>query len=260
MDPQANDRCVKVDDLIGNLLDGKDGSAMAVAREAVRAADDEWYGRFVAVTYESVVGTTDPDMVVPAGAAIELLRGYCRLRCELLGDIAADPGRSPSWDPTTALLAGDYLSTSAYAALGSPDHVALGDCFRALTAAIEGITDAFYAEHAQASADPNRPLPDRLAGSLGACAAVIGATLAGVDADRHDAIAEFGEGLAAARLLQSALDPDATGFPHVRFEAEDRRLRQRAQRRRADAELAVRKLPTSVDSTVLRTFHETSLS
>jgi len=259
MEPTAADRRARLDDRIDAVIDGADGDAVAVAREAVRQPDDRWYGRLVAVTHGAMGGETDPAAVVHAGTAIELLRGYCRLRSDLLAGGGETRSDSPSRDQMASLLAGDYLYTSAFSALGSVDHVALADCFRALTSALEAITEAFSAAYAQAPAGSDWSLPERSAGSLGACAAAIGATLSGVEGGRRDEAAAFGRALAAARAIEALLDSDAGCPPAVRSDFEGPRLRERAQMRRAEVEAALQELVATADVATLRAFRSESL-
>lgn len=220
---------------------------LGAAREAVAAFDDRWFGQFAIASYRSVAGTGACEPALPAATAIELLRGYSRIRTETFVRLADDRAHAHTRDPTAALLAGDYLYTSAYRSLAAVDHPALGDCFDAMTDVLAAMTDAFTATYVEASAaSTGASFFEGAAGSLGAGAGALGATLGGADAGLRDAVARLGRGLGTARGIQQRLDGDAGHSADRSVVADEQVLRERATEHRAAARDALRTISAAV--------------
>ncbi|QLH84645.1 polyprenyl synthetase [Halosimplex pelagicum] len=237
-----------------SALDGVDGDGLALARETVEAAEDRWYGQLVAGAYRSLPGRPDTDRAVPAAAAVELVRGYCRLRSELLVQLTDSRPHAFTRDEVAALLAGDYLYTGAYSALAAADRPDRGDCFETVTDALEAVSGAFVDTYVgTGELPPDRvALVERTAGRIGETAAVLGARLADAD-DRHlDPIARAGRSFAAARTIRRALDREPGSAMVAVPERPAERLGEHATRRREAGRRALGELQSSADVSALR--------
>lgn len=270
----------ELDDRLESALDAAEGGELSLARSSVLECPDRWYGQLVALSYaaandattESAAAPRDdattegaaapaeeavPETVLAASTAVELLRGYCRLRSELLVQLEDGTPHAPVRDPTAALLAGDYLNSTAYAAVGAVDHPRSRDAFEALVTATETVLGAFESRYVESAGDHCSFL-DETAGSLGESAAVVGATLAGVDGPRRERFAALGRGAGTTRQVGRILSPGETPAIAPR-EPDERRLREHATRRLAEAERALDDLATSADVEPLRAFVAESL-
>ncbi|WP_225336453.1 polyprenyl synthetase [Halomicrobium urmianum] len=243
-----------VDRRLEAAVESADRTGLSAARAVLTECDDRWYGRLLLRSYESVAGSASAGAVQSAAAAIELFRGYCRLRSELLDRAESGAARSPSRDPTRSLLAGDYLYSAAYSELNAVDHARSGACFETLSTASSRVVEAFASHYVEPASNSGRTLVDDTAGALGEGAAVVGATLAGVDGRWRDHFATLGHGLAVGRAVQRALEPGAEGF-HLVSDPDERRLRQYADRRLAAADDALDEL-SAVDVARLRPLFE----
>ncbi|WP_167837401.1 polyprenyl synthetase family protein [Halosimplex halophilum] len=235
-------------------LSGPDGDAPALAREAVDAADDRWYGRLVGGAYRSLADGPDPDRVVPAAAAVELLRGYCRIRRDLLVQFADRCPHSSTRDEVAALLAGDHLAAAAYSTLTAVDDPAVGDCVGPFADAFEALTGALattFAEPVGPALDPVASI-ERTAGRIGECAAVLGGRLAGAGDRRLDGLTRAGRCFAAARAARAARERDGRSAAVAAPELPAERLDDYAARRRTDGYRALGDLPPTVDASPLR--------
>lgn len=252
-DPTLADCRAAIDRRLERVLEPASEAGLEPAHAAVAAADDRWYGRLLVRSYEaSTAADTDP--VVPAAAAVELLRGYCRLRSELLERITDDGARSTAREPTAPLLAGDYLFSAAYSTLGDVDHGSLESCYETMTAVSGTVVESFATAAARPGFDPGEypSLVDGTAGALGEGAAVIGATLGGVEETRRSQFATLGRGLASARAVHRTLgsDPDALTLAPTKLD--ERPLKRHAERRLDAADRALRDLSGAVDTNRLR--------
>lgn len=245
----------RVDSVVASAAD----AGIPLARSAVEVAPDRWYGRLLVACADAGPASVDADASVPAAAAIELLRGYYRLRSELLGAVGADDDdRSPAReDPTEPLLAGDVLFSLAYSTLAEVDHSATDACFATLVRTSRAIVESFAAIDGERPASPaaRRDLLDGTAGALGRGAAVLGATLAGVEGDRREAFATLGRGLGVARVERRALDGEGQ-LLHPALDASDDALRRHVARRLAEADRARREVAGSVDARPIRPFFD----
>ncbi|WP_135820155.1 polyprenyl synthetase [Halostella litorea] len=252
--PPRPDPRAAIDRRIDAALAPDRGPGLASARAAVEGFDDRWYGRLAIRSHAAAAGADGPDpgpapdAARSAAAAVELLRGYCRVRGELLCRVEDDA--SPA-DVRSALLAGDVLYAAAYSSLGRLDAGSADACFEPLVAASETVVETFAASHARPTTADRRDLFDGTAGALGRGAAAIGAALAGADADRRDRFAALGHDLGTARGIRSALGPDLSAVPAAP-EADERALRRHAANRLAEATRACRDLPPAVDTVHLR--------
>lgn len=229
-----------------------DGGGASLARSVATAYDDRWYGQLVLRSNQSVRDGLDVETIVPAATAVELLRGYCRVRNEQLLRRADDTTR-PSREPSAALLAGDLLYSTAYSELAAVDAAPIDACFETLTT-VTGTIVAALSRRVQAgtatAADPS--VIDGTAGALGRGAAVIGATLAGVDDSDCDRFATLGRGLGVGRRVSRTLDPDDERFHSQSTGPDAGRLRRHAEQRLDDATAAVEALSSVADVATLR--------
>lgn len=246
-----------IDDRLEAALPPAGGSPLAPAREVVLQAEDRRYGRLLVASYESygsLPGSHVPEPILNAAAAVELLRGYCRLRERLLsqGDHVSPSDRGPMAD----LLAADYLYTAAYSSLVEIEADGLEICVEAFTDALDTIIETFEAAHTRPSpALDHVAYVDGTAGVLARGAAVIGTTLAGVDDASRDRFANYGCGLATAYRIRLILtSDDGTAYPSA--DAPDDRLHRHAIRRFGDADRALERLPAGADTDPLHTLLE----
>jgi len=221
---------------------------------------DRWYGQLVVTVSDSLSDRQDREEVLPAAAAIELLRGYVRLRSRLLVTPADKPAHSLTLDPTAELLAGDCLSSAAFSSLRTVPASSSGDCFETLTTVLETITEAFARPYnAAGSTEQDQAIYiDETAGTLGEGAAALGATLAGVDEPVRRHCERLGRGLSTARQINYVLDMDPTEAMVVPPTFDESQFRMQAERGRNDAAQAIDTLSEIVDVTRLRAFAEAS--
>lgn len=239
-----------IDRHLESAVESGDPDRLAPVQTALDAGDDRWYGRLLVGAYESVAGPTDAEAVPAAAAAVELLRGYCRSRSELLAEVA-DGERG---DRTASLLAGDCLYSAAYATLGAVDHPQREPCFEVLTDVSETMVEGFASHYAAAStADPAWAVIDDTVGALAEGAVVIGVTLAGVER-AQGRFATVGRGLGACREVQQTLADGGGSITLASQRPDERALRQYAQRRFAAADEALQGLSPVADVASLRRF------
>ncbi|UHQ98673.1 polyprenyl synthetase family protein (plasmid) [Natrinema zhouii] len=190
-----------------------------------------------------------------AATAIELLRGYVRLREQLIHQLGNEVTDSLQWEVTPALLASDYLYTSAYSTLGSltDDHIA--ECLEEFTAVSKSIIETLGRNYIQSTPSPTKycSFIDDTAGALGRGAAVIGATLADVDEPHRDHFATLGRGFGTIYRIQHLLASDGASIK-TDSSLTDRRLRQHAKQRLQETDRALQQLSSTLDVTSLRTF------
>ncbi|WP_201292957.1 polyprenyl synthetase [Halobacterium bonnevillei] len=256
MTESAPGRPAQIDRHIERVLSDTDEVGLPLVRDVLPESSDRWYGLLVVAVYESLADSRDTEIVLPAAAAIELLRGYVRLRSRLLVRLADNHAHSLTTDRTSSLLAGDYLYTAAFSALPTLSDTPSGDCFAVLTSVLETITDAFARTYAAAeSTDHDQAmLVDDTAGSLGEGAALLGAVLAGIEGPNRRDVARFGRGLSTARQSARILDADPSEAIVVPPRFDETQLRALADRRRDDANRALDALPETVDVARLRAF------
>lgn len=241
-----------VDRRIDAALQPGDGGGASLARSVATASDDRWYGQVVLRSHQSVRDSGEAETIVPAATAVELLRGYCRVRSELLAQ-CSNASAASSREPSAALLAGDVLYSAAYSELAEVDAAPIDACFETLTT-VTGTIVAALSRRVQAgtatAADPS--VIDGTAGALGRGAVVIGATLAGVDDSHCDRFATLGRGLGVGRRVSRTLDPDDERFRSQSSGPDARRLRRHAEQRLDDAAAAVEALSSVADVATLR--------
>lgn len=254
------DRRTEIDSRLELVLDTADNCRLAPASATILERDNRWYGQLVALSHNSLATTPDRPEVVPAATAIELLRGYLRLREELLLQLGNETTDSLQWEVTPALLASDYLYTSAYSTLGTLTADRIAECVEELTTVSESIIEALGSDCMQSPPSPAECCSsiDNTAGALGQGAAVIGATLAGID-DPGDHFATLGRGFGTVWQIQDILASDGTA---VRTETSltERRLRQHAKRRLRETDHALQQLSSAVDVSSLRAFGAETVS
>lgn len=252
------DHRAEIDSHLETVLGAAESDCLASARATMETYDDRRYGQLVALSYDSVAerrdNTSETESILPAATAIELLRGYCRLRSELLVQVNDEMAHSLTRDPTAALLAGDYLYTSAYSALCDVDTAHLGACVKILTTVSETIIEAFSTNDSESSSltSDQYSFFDKTAGSIGEGAAILGATLADVDSARRDYFAKLGHGFGTARQIHRSLDTETGTVKAASPVHNERHLRKHAEQRRDEAHQALQKLSSTVDITALR--------
>lgn len=243
-----------IDERLEAALPPAGGSPLAPAREVMLRAEDRRYGRLLVASYRSygsLPGARVPEPIPSAAAAVELLRGYCRLRERLLNRV---DGVSPSdRAPMADLLAADYLYTAAYSSLVGVDDDGLTVCVGMFTDVLNTIVETFDAAYARPSpAIDHATYVDGTAGALGWGAAGIGATLAGADDAPRSRFADYGRGFATAYRIRLILaSDDGTAYPSAA--TPDDRLRRYAIGHFGDAEEALERLSAGVDTDPLRT-------
>lgn len=243
-----SERRTELDRRLEATLAAANAGGLSLARSTVLECPDRWFGQLVALSYDAAADAPDADTVLPAATSVELLRGYCRLRNDRLTDRAAASGR----DRTAVLLAGDYLNSAAYAAFGRVEDGPPRDSFDALSAALQTIVEGFDAAYARSAAESEALLDDTV-GALGEGAAVVGATLAGIDDSGRGPFADLGRGFSAARHVQQVLDsagPDSL----LPLDVEERDLRRYGAKRLREAEAGLDRLAGSADAASLRSF------
>lgn len=247
--------------VLDSSLVGDDDGTMAAARVAVDAGDDRWYGRLVAAAHDSVVGATDPDSgpvsnrdaVAAAATAVEFVRGYCRLRADLLSALDGDCDATLAADHSTALLAGDYLHAAAFESLQSVPGRATGACVGAFTAALGSVRATFAAasDDQASTRQIEQSVVDGTAGCVGEAAATLGGVLAGADDRAADAIEDAGRALAVVHATDRLLDSERAVTIVPVHTVDEARLRAQADGHREDAAGALQSLPAAVDAAEL---------
>jgi len=246
---------------IDQMLDDADEARFPLVRDVLYESPDRWYGQLVVAVYDSLAERQNHEAVLPAAAAIEFLRGYVRLRNQLLVALTEKHAHSFTRDTTPALLAGDYLYTAAFSLLGSVPDSPSGDRFEILTTTLETITDRFartYIPAESASCDQVGFFDDTV-GSLGRGAAVLGSTLAGFDESARRHYERLGHGLSTARQIGHVLDGESNCAMVVPPTFDESKFRMYEKQRRNDAEQALNTLSETGDVTRLRAFAETTV-
>jgi len=238
-----------IDTRIGAVLDDAEDYGLPLVAEAL--PEDRWYGQLLIATYDAVTDADAADAPADAAAAIELLRGYCRLRCALLAEPTDDTSHQFTREGTARLLAGDFLYSAAYSSLRGSTHASRDACFAVLTDTLDTITGTFAATYAMDEPDRNpSAFVDDTAGELGASAARIGATLAGRDGPLVEDLARFGRH--AATVYQIATLADSTAMQVAPPSRDEATLQTHADRRWDDLSVRLDALSDVADSTALR--------
>lgn len=250
----TNDLRAAIDRRLETVFETENDARVPAAREAVAEDEDRWYGRLLVRSYGSVADSMDSEATLSAAAAMELLRGYCRLRSELLVQITDDVAHSLTRDPTSALLAGDFLYSAAFTTLAEIDHSSRKACFEVLTDVSERVVEAFSRNYVRSTSTTasRRQLIDGTAGALGEGAAVIGVTLAGGGEPLRENFAALGRGLGAGRQIRQTLDAEGGSVRVAFLERDQHQFRQHAERRLAAATEALRSLSAAADADRLR--------
>lgn len=237
-----------------------DEASLPLVGEVLQKSPDRWYGQLVVSVYDSLSDRQDPEAVLPAAAAIELLRGYVRLRSRLFVSLTDEHAHPLTNDLTEALLAGDYLYTAAFSSLSTGPNSPSGDCFEILTWVHETITEAFVCTYTSAgSKDPDSAkFLEDTAGSLGAAAAAIGATVAGLDEQTCRDYEQLGRGLSTARQINYILGKDPNKAMVVPPTFDETHFRFHADRWQDEANQALESLSESADMGHLRTFTDST--
>lgn len=245
-----------IDRRLERLLAPGDDPPLPAARVAMETCDDRWYGQLLVGAYDSIAESVNDEAVLSAAVAIELLRGYYRVRSDLLARTAGDATLTSDREPTSALLAGDHLHSVAYAVLAGTEHHSIGACFGTFTTASRRIAEALEAgvgRSTSSSADRTALIDDTV-GALGESAALIGATLAGADGTLREHFATLGRGAAVGQQVRRTRDPDAGRLHAVPPGPDAGTLRRHADRRLREAGRVLRNLPPGVDASRLRPF------
>ncbi|WP_435101435.1 polyprenyl synthetase [Halarchaeum sp. P4] len=237
-----------IDAELVRVLGDADTRGVDVAREAVEEPADRWYGQVVGATYAALADSPADDTVVAAAATVELLRGYIRIRSQLLTQLSDERPHSLTADPEIVLLAGDYLYTTAFSTLGSNPHPRCGENVAALSSAFETITDAFSRSTSDTAPSDDQVLAflDRTLGSLGATATRLGASLAADDSVPRADVATLGRALGTAHGAQRLRTADPGSAAVVSPAMDESALREYAETQREKAMDALDALPGSV--------------
>lgn len=249
-----------LDARVGAVIDGNpvpDGDeTLAAARAAVDVRDDRWYGRLAVAARDSVVGedgheaAAEREGVAPVATAVELVRGYGRLRADLLSALHGDAEVTLAADHSTALLAGDYLHAAAFQRLHSVPVDSAPACVEALTGALGSVRATFDAasDRAGSGRQSEQPVVDGTAGCVGGVAATLGGVVAAADDREVDALAAAGRALATVHATASLLDAEDAVTLVPAHAVEESRLRASAHECQESAARALASLPASVDA------------
>lgn len=251
-----SERRLEIDRRLEEALGRMESHRLAPVRATITERDDRRYGQLVALSHDSIAETPDRASVRPAATAIELFRGYARLRKRLLSQLDAENATSVQWDVTTALLASDYLYTTAYSTLGALDDDRVGECFETLASVSASIIEALESAGVQSSPAPTDycSVIDETAGALGRGAACIGATLADVEKPYREHVATVGRGFGTVSRIQFVLASDGGARRTDSSAPTARHLRQHATRRLSEVDRALDELSPVADVAPLRAF------
>lgn len=226
---------MELDRYLETSLESADSDYLEPAVTAVRERDDRWYGRLAVRSYESAADPEERDIgaVLLGATAVELLREYCRLRSELIVQLTDEVAHSLNREPVPTLLSGDYLHTSAHSMCLTVDSRHCSDCFQTLTTVTKGFAEAFSVTRAGPipSISEYESFIDETAGSLGAAAAGIGATLADVDDSQRKQFESFGRDVGVVRQLRRTLDSKARTVYVAPSLPDEEQLRHLAEQR-----------------------------
>jgi hypothetical protein len=240
------------------VLRDTENVGLPLVRNVLQESRDRWYGQLAVSVYDSLSEHKDYEDVLPAAAAIELLRESVRLRNRLLVTLTDKHAHSITLEPTAALLAADYLYTAAFSSLRSVPDSRSGHCFEILTAVLETITGTFARAYTPArSVEYDKAMfLDETAGSLGEGAAILGGTLAGIDEPNYRHFERLGRELSVVRQIRLILNADPSEATVVPPTLDQAHLRALAERRQDHANQALDTLSETVDVTRLRAFAE----
>ncbi|MFF0434077.1 polyprenyl synthetase family protein [Streptomyces sp. NPDC004327] len=165
-----------------------------------------------------------PEVGIPGAVAVELVHNFSLLHDDLMDGDEQRRHRDTVWKvhgPAQAILVGDALSALANEVLLELGTVEAGRATRRLTTAnrklIDGqAQDISYEHRERVTVEECLEMEGNKTGALLACAASIGAVLAGCDDRTADKLEEYGYHLGLAfqavdDLLGIWGDPDATG-------------------------------------------------
>ncbi|MFF8598145.1 polyprenyl synthetase family protein [Streptomyces sp. NPDC015232] len=165
-----------------------------------------------------------PEVGIPGAVAVELVHNFSLLHDDLMDGDEQRRHRDTVWKvygPAQAILVGDALSALANEVLLELGTVEAGRATRRLTTAnrklIDGqAQDISYEHRERVTVEECLEMEGNKTGALLACAASIGAVLAGADDRTADKLEEYGYHLGLAfqavdDLLGIWGDPDSTG-------------------------------------------------
>ncbi|GGL66418.1 polyprenyl synthetase family protein [Halocalculus aciditolerans] len=239
-----------LDARVERALDGVLTPNLAAVRADVTPTE-RWFGRLLLCVHDTAAGSPTPAARAGA-AAVELLNEYHRVRSGLVVQLDNAVAHSLNWDHTDALLAGDAIHATAYRTL---DDAALADAIDTLTDASTTLTHALDTRVSRPPPPGERtPLLDETVGVLGRSAALVGASIAGLDDETRNAVGRFGRGVSVARAGRIAADTDPGAVRVVPPDTDPDRLRQYAADALADADAALDALADVLDTDPLRAF------
>lgn len=244
----------EIDRRLEDTLASDSDARIPIARDAVTDCEDRWFGQLVVRSYADAADSVDPESILPAATTIELLRGYCRLRNELLAQVADDVAHSLTRDPTAALLAGDFLFSAAFTELRELEVVPTETCYEVLTDVSRSLVEAFASQYDEPMSPADRycALIDDSIGALGSGAAVIGASAADIDPTQHDHFAAVGRSLSVSRQIRETIGRDVQSA-HVDVpELDEKRLRAHARQQLSEAEQALQMLSADIEMSRIR--------
>ncbi|QCS44871.1 polyprenyl synthetase [Natrinema versiforme] len=252
---RLSERRLEIDRRLEEALEQAGRDRLGPVRATMTDRDDRRYGQLVAQVHDSIAATPARETVLPAATAIELFRGYVRLRAQLLCRLG-DEDASVQWDVTSALLASDYLYTTAYSTLGTLDDDRIGSCFETLASVSASVIEALGTAESQSTvpATDYCSLIDETAGSLGRGSALVGATLADIDEQYRERVATVGRGFGTVSRIQFVLASDAGALRTGSSSSTVRRLRRHATRRLTEVDRALDELSPVADVAPVRAF------
>lgn len=247
MPEQRLSDAVDLDAALAGAL-GEDGEhGLHVARDVIDTPADRWYGQLAVRTYTSVVDSPDIDVITPAATAIELLRGYTWIRNQSLIQLTEERPHSLTTDPERALLAGDYLYTTAFKELTAVQSPGLHESIDALRTAVSNITRSLARTYTESGPSESDQLAffDATMGSLGEAATRIGASVASGPSVPDDLIASFGRRAGTARGIEQLLHSDPSDATVVPPALNEPKLQEYAAEQRENASNALHDLISS---------------
>lgn len=169
---------------------------------------------------------SEPDVVVPAAAAVELVHNFSLLHDDVMDGDVTRRHRATAWSVfglNAAILAGDALLTLALDLLAASGHPAATDGIRMLSAAVQGLVegqsvDLAFEQRTEIELSECLSMVSGKTGALIACACEVGAAFGGGSPVQVQQIRRFGEHLGLAfqhvdDMLGIWGDPAVTGKP-----------------------------------------------
>lgn len=228
-------------------LESFDDHSLDLATSTIDSYSDRWYGQLVTRSYAAIADQPIPDAVLSASAAVELLRGYCQLRSELINQPRTSRSNPLTRNPAKLLLAGDYLNATAYTVFSQADNQQFENALKTIIEISKSLIDAFNTMRTQ-PIDACTFL-DETIGNLGEGAVIIGAKLAGSATNIGENFGALGRCLSSAyqarRILELANRNSVRRIEPPRYDEPE--LRQYGKSRFRGAMHTLKDLSGSID-------------